>query len=542
MSRNVNPTPQFFDSAGDPLVSGKMYYFESGTSTPKTTFADVNETIANTHPVILTGDGRLPNVFFSGSAKQRLNAADDEQLWERDPVTAADQSSFGANWDAITIFSKNEVVTLENILYVSIINDNQNNNPATSPTAWTRFDLLKRFNINETYNLSDPVIATDLTLYISRVGSNLGNDPVSSPEEWIDSGLLKRFNINETYSIGDPVTGADQQYYISLINSNLGNDPTTDDGTNWDRQLSKNTDFFTLKSGRNYLLNPEFRINQSGVGPTSTFTAQTFLSDQWYGQRVGTGSAQLSQITGLVHAFAQRLEAQTAGTFRHGQRIEGARVFDSSTITLQFKILISAAATNTILRVLLPDNTIASTAFTPTGSIQTVKLTTSIATPTAANDYFAMEIEGDLAINEVIEIHDSQTVVAADPIAIEPREESEELFLCKKFYRRFERTSGIDNAEFLATGQATSTTSVRMPLLFGEPEMRAAPTLGFSAVNALAVTAAGGSLIASTAIASFASDKTGVALTIDVAAGLLTGNASVCQLNVVDYIDFDARQ
>jgi len=295
-------------------------------------------------------------------------------------------------------------------------------------------------------------------------------------------------------------------------------------------------------NNRNYLLNPEFRINQSGSGPTSTFNSRTFLSDQWYGTRVVSGDAQLSQITGLVHVFAQRLEAQTVGKFRHGQRIEGARVFDNSTITLQFEILVSAAATNTILRVLLPDNTIVSTGFTPTGSLQTVTLTTTIATPTATNDYFAVEIEGDLAINEVIEIHDSQAVADSDPIAIEPREESIELFLCKRFYRRYERTSGINNTGFLSTGQATSTTNVKLVLLFGEPEMRVAPTPGFSAVNAVTVFAADGSLVGSNAISSPASDKTGVELTIDVASGLLEGRASVCQLSVSNFIDFDARQ
>jgi len=216
---------------------------------------------------------------------------------------------------------------------------------------------------------------------------------------------------------------------------------------------------------RNYLVNPEFRINQSGVGPTATFTVQTWLSDQWYGEAV-SGSAQLSQITGLVHEFAQRLEAQSAGTIRHGQRVEGARIFDNSNITLQFKILVSAAATNAILRVLLPDNTIVSTGFTPTGSLQTVVLSTAIVAPAATNDYFAMEVECDLGVNDVIEIHDSQSVVASAPAALDPRHIEPELSLCQRYfvdllYRGVSRGTNLDQdaSPFPVTMRATPSMS-----------------------------------------------------------------------------------
>lgn len=192
ISRNVNPTPQFFDSSGDLLVNGKMFYFESGTNTPKTTFSDVNQTIPNSNPVILTGDARLPNVFFSGSVKQILTDKDDIQYWSRDPVTSADSSSFGANWNAITTFSKNEVVSFNDVLYVSIIDFNQNNNPGTTPTAWTQFDLVKRWNVNETYGLSDPVIASDFNIYISTSSSNTGNDPTENLSVWSASGNIFR--------------------------------------------------------------------------------------------------------------------------------------------------------------------------------------------------------------------------------------------------------------------------------------------------------------------------------------------------------------
>jgi hypothetical protein len=289
MSRSVNPVPQFFDTSGDPLANGLVYYFESGTSTPKTTYADVNETIANTHPVVLTGDGRLPNVFFKGSAKQILATSADVNLWERDPVTSTDSSGFGAPWNAITTYQLNDVVTFNDLLYVSITANNQNSNPASDATAWTQFDLVKRWNTNETYGARDPVIATDFIMYLSlvssnagndpvtdggvnwqavggatsggvfsdwdlsvtygiggnniRVGSdgnyyesitagNLNNDPVSSPANWTRINFTKIWNTNETYGVDDLVTGSDSQVYQAVISS-AAVDPVTDDGTRW---------------------------------------------------------------------------------------------------------------------------------------------------------------------------------------------------------------------------------------------------------------------------------------------------------------------
>ncbi len=185
MPRNINPVPQFFDSAGDPLVGGQMFYFDSGTNDELDTFADVNETVKNTHPVILTADGRLPNVFFSVAAKQILKDSDGVEIWERDPVVAGSGTGegFAPDFDAITIYEFGDTVNVSDILFRSIISSNQNNNPTTTPTAWSEFDLLNRWNVNETYQSGDPVTQSS-QLYISLTSSNTGNDPDSDATNW----------------------------------------------------------------------------------------------------------------------------------------------------------------------------------------------------------------------------------------------------------------------------------------------------------------------------------------------------------------------
>ena len=67
MTRFTNPTPKYTDQSGEFMPYGLLYFYDSGTNTDKTTFADVNETIANTQPLVLNGDGSVPNCFYSAS-------------------------------------------------------------------------------------------------------------------------------------------------------------------------------------------------------------------------------------------------------------------------------------------------------------------------------------------------------------------------------------------------------------------------------------------------------------------------------------------
>ena len=144
MSRNINPAPQFLDVNGDPLAGGKMYYFKTGTSTPLTTYSDEDESTPNENPVTLDASGRLPNVFFTGSAKQVLKDANDVQVWERDPVSA-DQGvlPFDA-WQESVSYDLLDIVTgSDGKRYESTLGSNQGNDPTSTTGFWTRIDFVK---------------------------------------------------------------------------------------------------------------------------------------------------------------------------------------------------------------------------------------------------------------------------------------------------------------------------------------------------------------------------------------------------------------
>ena len=76
----------FQNSAGAPLVGGKLYTYDAGTNTPRTTYSDAAGTVSNTNPVILDARGEAA-VFWSGSYKLVLKDASDITIWTVDNVT-----------------------------------------------------------------------------------------------------------------------------------------------------------------------------------------------------------------------------------------------------------------------------------------------------------------------------------------------------------------------------------------------------------------------------------------------------------------------
>jgi len=55
---------QFFDNNGNPLSGGKLYSYEAGTTTPKTTYTTAAGTTANSNPIILNAAGRPPQEIW----------------------------------------------------------------------------------------------------------------------------------------------------------------------------------------------------------------------------------------------------------------------------------------------------------------------------------------------------------------------------------------------------------------------------------------------------------------------------------------------
>ncbi len=185
MSRFGSLGQQYFDDTGEPLLDGKIFFYESGTTTPKDTFADVNLSIANPNPVLLTGSGRQPNIFFNGTAKAILTDQDEVQIEVRDPVGDTGVAGQFNPWNSLTIYNQPDIVVgSDDNFYLSITDGNQGNDPTTSPANWLQVKFVGVYNANVVFSMNDIVQASNGLLYVSKINGNQGNNPLTSLSEW----------------------------------------------------------------------------------------------------------------------------------------------------------------------------------------------------------------------------------------------------------------------------------------------------------------------------------------------------------------------
>lgn len=202
MARFVSPHHQVTDSNGDPVSGAKVYFYDTGTSTPKTTYSDSDETTANSNPVIADGNGYLPAIYFSGTARVVFKTSSDVLLpnGDIDPFELSSTDAPFSAYNAGKTYAANEVVLSGGVFYISIQGSNQGNTPSSSAAYWTQLSLVKKYNSNETYASGDLVQGSDNVVYRSASGANLGNDPTTSVDKWKREGERTWKAVAATYS------------------------------------------------------------------------------------------------------------------------------------------------------------------------------------------------------------------------------------------------------------------------------------------------------------------------------------------------------
>ena len=81
--------PKFtaLDGNGTTIPGAKLYFYETGTSTPKDSYSDSALTTPNTNPVLADGAGRFEEIFLNGEYKVVFTDASDATIWTVDPVS-----------------------------------------------------------------------------------------------------------------------------------------------------------------------------------------------------------------------------------------------------------------------------------------------------------------------------------------------------------------------------------------------------------------------------------------------------------------------
>jgi len=249
MTRFVNPVPQFFDDAGNVLASGKLYFYETGTTTLKNTYSDSDLTTPNTNPVTLDGEGRVATgdgeIFLSGDYKVRLTDSNDVQLWERDPVST--QSQLLNGWVAGVSYNENQIVVgSDGYFYLSLISNNTSNDPVVDDGSnWTRVQFLQDWAKGKTFNEGEWVVGSDNHIYIA-LSSNINNDPADQENNYslwadFDGGpIVKPVNqspVDGQLNVSNPPLLAADDFAIRNSNE-------TQTMSRW--QISTSSDFSTI--------------------------------------------------------------------------------------------------------------------------------------------------------------------------------------------------------------------------------------------------------------------------------------------------------
>lgn len=81
----ANPVFRVEDNDGIPLSGGLVYTYETGTDTPKATYADTNGSAENSNPIVLDSRGEA-TVYGSGTYKVIIKSADGDTIDTIDPV------------------------------------------------------------------------------------------------------------------------------------------------------------------------------------------------------------------------------------------------------------------------------------------------------------------------------------------------------------------------------------------------------------------------------------------------------------------------
>lgn len=116
-----------FDADGAPLAGGKLYTYEAGTSTPKTTYTDKDAGSANTNPVVLDADGYGDVWLDTGGYKFVLKDSSGNLLWEKDDIDGGSTGGYASSviskssGFALSINEQNNVIVCTAALTVSLL-------------------------------------------------------------------------------------------------------------------------------------------------------------------------------------------------------------------------------------------------------------------------------------------------------------------------------------------------------------------------------------------------------------------------------------
>lgn len=142
-SRFVNPIIKYTTATLKTMPGAELYFYITGTTTPKTTYQDFEGAIPHANPVVALSDGHFPPIFLDGSYRAELKYLGITQPgWPVDDIGATDAPAPLADWNSGFSYSSGDLVTgPDGNRYQSLQDNNLGNDPASSPLYWSQVFL-----------------------------------------------------------------------------------------------------------------------------------------------------------------------------------------------------------------------------------------------------------------------------------------------------------------------------------------------------------------------------------------------------------------
>lgn len=265
-NRFVNPIIKYTTSTLKTMPGAELYFYITGTTTPKVIYQDFNGTVPHTNPVVALSDGHFPPIFLDGTYRVELKYLGVTQPgWPVDDIGATNDPAPLADWNSGFSYSVGDLVTgPDGNRYQSLQNNNLNNDP-TAPgslywsqvflggnvDSWEQLDIAARSGpgpkadaesaIRYSLDLPEPTAVSfvrgnadgtytnrtatqtkaDLSLNNVNNTSDI-NKPLSNPQQtYIDNGLsLKADQTALTAGLATKLNSVVAGNRISVDNSN----------------------------------------------------------------------------------------------------------------------------------------------------------------------------------------------------------------------------------------------------------------------------------------------------------------------------------
>lgn len=203
----------FNNSAGAPLIGGKLYTYDAGTSTPRTTYQDAAGTVPNTNPIILDARGEA-TVFWSGSYKVILKDAADVTIWSVDNIVSTDAYALAlaAPGGSATIGHTPEGTSADTTNVAVALKRHWLDGDAYINPAYSASTNVARWALMVAYINT---LAGGAEVRISK-GTYLFNGPIQHPRKTLIVGEGK---LSTTFSFSNAGDGIQS---TSVINSSVG--------------------------------------------------------------------------------------------------------------------------------------------------------------------------------------------------------------------------------------------------------------------------------------------------------------------------------